>query len=111
MKQENIINKLKAEIIRLKSLLHGMCLDLKHAEEVRKKLVKKIKGEEMNIDEDKCKFVTKNPHAFSAKYGVMGLPLGRELKSKLDNYCSDRSIVISKLIKSLIEEYLNQKDI
>ena len=30
-------------IIRLKSLLHGMCLDLKHAEEVRKKLVKKIK--------------------------------------------------------------------
>ena len=41
MKQENIINKLKAEIIRLKSLLHGMCLDLKHAEEVRKKLVKK----------------------------------------------------------------------
>ena len=43
MKQENIINKLKAEIIRLKSLLHSMCLDLKHAEEVRKKLVKKIK--------------------------------------------------------------------
>lgn len=43
MKQENIINKLKSEIIRLKSLLHSMSLDLKHAEEVRKKLVKKIK--------------------------------------------------------------------
>ena len=35
----------------------------------------------------------------------------KELKSKLDKYCSDRSIVKSKLIKSLIEEYLNQKDI
>ena len=65
----------------------------------------------MNIDEDKCKFVTKNPNTFSAKYGVMGLTLGRELKSKLDKYCSDRSIIKSKLIKSLIEEYLNQKDI
>ena len=43
MKQENIINKLKSEIIRLKSLLHSMSLDLKYAEEVRKKLVKKIK--------------------------------------------------------------------
>ena len=43
MKQENIINKLKAEIIRLKSLLHGAYIDLKEAEEVRKKLVKKIK--------------------------------------------------------------------
>tara|TARA_R100001082_G_scaffold54637_2_gene29957 strand:+ start:856 stop:1092 length:237 start_codon:yes stop_codon:yes gene_type:complete len=69
------------------------------------------KGEEMNIDEDSCKFVSKNPHSFATKYGVMGLTLGKELKSKLDKYCSDRSIIKSKLIKSLIEEYLNQKDI
>jgi len=39
----NTINKLKAEIIRLKSLLHGAYIDLKEAEKVRKKLVKKIK--------------------------------------------------------------------
>jgi|TARA_Y100000361_G_C11023506_1_gene270892 hypothetical protein len=43
MKQKDIINKLKAEIIRLKSLLHGAYIDLKEAEKVRKKLVKKIK--------------------------------------------------------------------
>ena len=43
MKQENIINKLKSEIIRLKSLLHGAYIDLKEAEKVRKKLVRKIK--------------------------------------------------------------------
>jgi len=39
----NTINKLKAEIIRLKSLLQGAYIDLKEAEKVRKKLVKKIK--------------------------------------------------------------------
>ena len=43
MKQKDIINKLKAEIIRLKSLLYGAYIDLKEAEKVRKKLVKKIK--------------------------------------------------------------------
>ena len=43
MKQKNTINKLKAEIIRLKSLLHGAYIDLKEAEKVRKKLVRKIK--------------------------------------------------------------------
>ena len=43
MKQKNIINKLKAEIIRLKSLLNGMCIDLKEADKIRLKLVKQLK--------------------------------------------------------------------
>ena len=50
----------------------------------------------MNIDEDSCKFVSKNPHSFSTKYGVMGLTLGKELKTKLDKYCADRDIIKSK---------------
>ena len=40
------VNKLKSEIVRLKSLLHGKNLDLKKAEEVRLKLVKKLKDKE-----------------------------------------------------------------
>ena len=40
LREEN--KKLKAEIERLKSLLHGSSLDLKHAEEVRLKLTKEI---------------------------------------------------------------------
>ena len=37
------IRKLKAEIILLKSRMNDYALDLKYFEEVRKKLVKKIK--------------------------------------------------------------------
>ena len=40
------VKKLKSEIVRLKSLLHGKDLDLKKAEEVRLKLVKKLKDKE-----------------------------------------------------------------
>ena len=40
VEEEN--KKLKAEIERLKSLLHGSALDLKQAEEVRLKLAKEI---------------------------------------------------------------------
>jgi cell division protein FtsB len=40
VEEEN--KKLKAEIERLKSLLHGSSLDLKQAEEVRLKLAKEI---------------------------------------------------------------------
>ena len=65
----------------------------------------------MNINEDSCKVVSKDSNSPTTKYGVMGLTLGKELKTKLDKYCADRSIIKSRLIKALIEEYLNQKDI
>jgi len=65
----------------------------------------------MNINEDSCKFVSNDSNSPTIKYGVMSLTLGKELKTKLAKYCADRSIIKSRLIKALIEEYLNQKDI
>ena len=65
------------------------------------------KEEFMHIDEEDCKFIRKDTQ--SAAYGVMGLALGKELKNGLDEYCSKRKIVKSKLIKALIRQYLDSK--
>ena len=61
----------------------------------------------MHIDEEDFKFKSKDPQ--SSQYGVMGLALGKELKNELDEYCSKRKIVKSKLIKALIRQYLDSK--
>ena len=50
-KYENKINTLAVEIVRLKSLLYGNLADLKNAEEMRLKLVKKIKELEKIIED------------------------------------------------------------
>jgi len=52
-KYENKINTLAVEIVRLKSLLYGNLADLKNAEEMRLKLVKKIKELEKIIEDNR----------------------------------------------------------
>ena len=61
----------------------------------------------MHIDEDDLKFKKKISQA--SRYGVMGLCLGKKLKDELDQYCEDRGIVKSKLIKALLRQYLKDK--
>ena len=63
----------------------------------------------MHIDEDDLKFKKKTSQA--SRYGVMGLCLGKKLKDELDQYCEDRGIVKTKLIKALLRQYLKDKKI
>ena len=43
------------------------------------------------------------------KYGIFGLTLGEELKTRLDAYCNKNDIAKSQLIKALLTRYLNEQ--
>ena len=44
------------------------------------------------------------------KYGIFGLSLGEDLKTRLDAYCYKHDIAKSQLIKTLLIRYLNQEE-
>ena len=44
------------------------------------------------------------------KYGIFGLSLGEDLKTRLDRYCDNHNIPKSQLIKTLLIRYLNQEE-
>ena len=44
------------------------------------------------------------------KYGIFGLSLGEDLKTRLDAYCNKNDIAKSQLIKALLTRYLNEQE-
>jgi len=50
------------------------------------------------------------PNSLNKKYGIFGLTLGEELKTRLDKYCEKNNIAKSQLIKALLKRYLDQKE-
>ena len=47
----------------------------------------------------------------SRKYGVMGLALGYELHARLKKYAIQKGFSMSKLIKILVKNYLDEMEI
>ena len=60
----------------------------------------------------KAKEILKNvPKITKAKpkhYGAFGLQLGKDLYDKFNEHCKENKIMKSKLIRFLIENYLNE---
>ncbi len=54
----------------------------------------------------------KDPDQFSPtrKYGVMGLALGYELHARLKKYTIQKGFSMSKLIKILVKNYLDEME-
>jgi metal-responsive CopG/Arc/MetJ family transcriptional regulator len=51
------------------------------------------------------------PGSLNKKYGIFGLTLGEELKTRLDKYCEKHNIAKSQLIKALLIRYLDQEEV
>ena len=62
------------------------------------------KGSLMQIDESALKPKTQASQA--ARYGVLGVQLGKPLYDALTEYCQKKGIVKTKLIRALVEAYL-----
>jgi hypothetical protein len=53
-----------------------------------------------------------NPNGYpTRKYGVMGLALGYELHARLKKYAIQKGFSMSKLIKILVKNYLDEMEI
>ena len=46
----------------------------------------------------------------NVKYGIFGLSLGQDLKTRLDAYCKKNDIAKSQLIKALLTRYLDEQE-
>ena len=64
----------------------------------------------MKVDDILNEIPTKDTVGLSKKYGVFGLTLGEDLKSRLDQYCKQHKIAKSQLIKALLTRYLDQEE-
>ncbi len=62
------------------------------------------KGSLMQIDESTLK--PKKAVSQAARYGVLGVQLGKDLYDTLNEYCEKKGIVKTKLIRALVEAYL-----
>ena len=49
------------------------------------------------------------PDSLNKKYGIFGLTLGEDLKTRLDSYCKKHNIAKSQLIKILLTRYLDKE--
>ena len=58
----------------------------------------------MQIDESTLK--PKKTVSQAARYGVLGVQLGKDLYDTLNEYCEKKGIVKTKLIRALVEAYL-----
>ena len=58
----------------------------------------------MQIDESALK--PKRQVSQAARYGVLGVQLGKPLYDALTEYCQKKGIVKTKLIRALVEAYL-----
>ncbi len=53
-----------------------------------------------------------NPNGYpTRKYGVMGIALGYELHARLKKYTIQKGFSMSKLIKILVKNYLDEMEI
>lgn len=67
----------------------------------------------MKVDDILNKIPTKigKPDTLNKKYGIFGLTLGEDLKTRLDIYCKKHNIAKSQLIKALLTRYLDQEEV
>ena len=65
------------------------------------------KGSLMQIDESTLK--PKKGVSQAARYGVLGVQLGKPLYDTLNEYCEKKGIVKTKLIRALVQAYLEDK--
>ena len=65
----------------------------------------------MNEEEVLSKVQKKVRTGLTKRYGVFGLSLGQELYQKLDKYCTNKDITKAGLIKLLLTNYLEDKDV
>tara|TARA_R100000935_G_C2747514_1_gene128389 strand:- start:29 stop:214 length:186 start_codon:yes stop_codon:yes gene_type:complete len=61
----------------------------------------------MQIDESTLK--PKKGVSQAARYGVLGVQLGKPLYDTLNEYCEKKGIVKTKLIRALVQAYLEDK--
>jgi len=66
----------------------------------------------MKVDDILNKIPTKvgKSDSLNKKYGIFGLTLGEDLKTRLDEYCAKHNIAKSQLIKALLTRYLNEQE-
>ena len=62
----------------------------------------------MQIDESTLK--PKKVVSQAARYGVLGVQLGKDLYDTLNEYCEKKGIVKTKLIRALVEAYLKDNN-
>ena len=62
----------------------------------------------MEIDESKLR--PKEKQSQAAKYGVLGVQLGKDLYNTLNDYCQKKGIIKTRLIRALVKAYLDQQD-
>ena len=67
----------------------------------------------MKVDDilDRIPTKTGRPDSLNKKYGIFGLTLVEDLKTRLDAYCEKHNIAKSQLIKVLLTRYLNQEEV
>ena len=61
----------------------------------------------MEIDESKLS--PKERQSQASKYGVLGVQLGKDLYNTLNDYCQKKGIIKTKLIRALVQAYLEDK--
>ena len=61
----------------------------------------------MEIDESKLR--PKEKQSQAAKYGVLGVQLGKDLYNTLNDYCQ-KGIIKTRLIRALVKAYLDQQN-
>ena len=61
----------------------------------------------MQIDESTLK--PKKRISQAARYGVLGVQLGKDLYDTLNEYCEKKGIIKTKLIRALVQAYLEDK--
>lgn len=65
----------------------------------------------MNEEEVLAKIKPIVRNGLTKKYGVFGLSLGKELYEKVDKYCHSKNITKAALIRLLLINYLEDKDV
>ena len=61
----------------------------------------------MEIDESKLR--PKERQSQASKYGVLGVQLGKDLYNTFNDYCQKKGIIKTKLIRALVQAYLEDK--
>tara|TARA_Y100000004_G_scaffold57251_1_gene63741 strand:+ start:2588 stop:2785 length:198 start_codon:yes stop_codon:yes gene_type:complete len=65
----------------------------------------------MKEQEVLSKIPKRKGNGLTRRYGVFGLSLGENLYNKLDTYCNKKNITKSGLIKLLLNNYLEDKNV
>jgi len=65
----------------------------------------------MDIDKIDKQLEPKNETGLSKHYGVLGVCLGKELYARLKGYSTITKIPMSRLIKTLVKNYLDEKGV